>query len=124
MPASTPEGLPKLYRLLRPAAFSAVLRGGCKTRDNHFTVFVLANTLPNLRLGLVVSRKVSLRAVVRNSVKRQIRESIRRHQRLLKGLDLVVIAQPTAARADGSVLRASLQQHWAGIIEKCEESSL
>ncbi|MFQ6021570.1 MAG: ribonuclease P protein component [Acidiferrobacterales bacterium] len=119
MPARAREGLPKSYRLLQPSAFTSVLRRGCKKRDGYFTVLVVRNTLAHLRVGLVVSRKVSSRAVVRNRIKRQIRESVRHHQPELKGLDLVVIAQPQAARAEASALRASLRQHWISIIEKC-----
>jgi ribonuclease P protein component len=76
-----------------------------------------------MRIGLVVSRKVSTAAVVRNRVKRQIRESARRHQQWLEGLDLVVVAHAAAADSENAALQASLQRHWTGIIEKCRNSS-
>ncbi|MDH3672201.1 MAG: ribonuclease P protein component [Gammaproteobacteria bacterium] len=121
--ARTRQGLPKAYRLLRPPAFTAVLRRGLKSRDRCFAVFAVSNALPHMRIGLVVSRKVSTAAVVRNRVKRQIRESARRHQQWLEGLDLVVVAYAAAADSENAALQASLQRHWTGIIEKCRNSS-
>lgn len=50
------------------------------------------------RVGLVVSKKVG-NAVVRNRVKRWLRESARRRLGKLTGVDVVLIARPRAARA-------------------------
>ncbi|MFQ5993456.1 MAG: ribonuclease P protein component [Acidiferrobacterales bacterium] len=120
--AKARQRFPKRYRLLQPAAFAAVLRQGRKRRDQCFTVFVSINGLPCARLGVVVSRKVSAKATVRNRVKRHIRESFRRQQDELRGIDTVVIAQAHAATADAATLRASLERHWISIIERCEDS--
>lgn len=50
------------------------------------------------RLGVVVSRKVG-NAVVRNRVKRYMRESFRLHQtELPQALELVLVARPSSAR--------------------------
>jgi len=57
----------------------------------------VTRTVGVTRLGLVVSRRVG-GAVVRNRVKRVVREWFRRHRSLLpKGVDLVVIARSDAA---------------------------
>ncbi|MDN5924591.1 MAG: ribonuclease P protein component [Xanthomonadales bacterium] len=65
------------------------------------------------RMGMAVSRKVSKRAVVRNRIKRQVRESFRHQRASLPFVDMLVIARSTAATADNSALRLELDQLWA-----------
>ena len=60
------------------------------------------------RLGVTVSRKVG-NAVVRNRVKRRIREWFRRDgQTLVAGRDIVVIARSSAAGLSGTAASAEL----------------
>lgn len=54
------------------------------------------------RLGLSVSRKVGS-AVVRNYVRRRIREAFRRCKAKLGGVDVVCIARPAASRKGADV---------------------
>ncbi len=55
------------------------------------------------RLGLVVSKRVSKRAVDRNRVKRCLRESYRRNAQLFpNNTDVLLIAKPSALNANVS----------------------
>jgi len=48
-----------------------------------------------------------------------IRESFRRHQAELRGLDLVVLNKPGAAQAGNKALFDSLARHW----QKCRSTT-
>lgn len=86
---------PKAVRLRTKAEFDRVYAAKCKAADGTLLMFVRPNGLPHPRIGLSVSRKVGS-AVVRNRVKRLLREAFRLSQHgLPTGLDLVVI--PLAA---------------------------
>lgn len=98
-----------------------MFRHGCKTRDSYFTVFAKPSVTGHARLGLAVSRRTAPTAVARNRIKRQTRESFRRQQALLAGLDVVVVAQPAARTAAPAALRAALEQHWLKVTRKCKE---
>jgi ribonuclease P protein component len=115
-------GLPKSCRILASTGYTGVLRGGKKTNDTLFSVITAPNQLPQARLGITVSRKVSPRAVQRNRIKRQVRESFRHYRLSLCGVDLVVIARPEAAKSDNKTLKAALQQHWERIQRQCRSS--
>lgn len=58
------------------------------------------------RVGLVTSKRVG-GAVVRNRLRRRLREIVRRHQRELRAnVWLVVVTRPAAARATSAELEA------------------
>ncbi len=77
-----------------------------------FTVYTAANNFGHPRLGITVARKVSTRAVVRNLIKRQIRESFRLLRSRIRDVDIVVVARPPAATESRAGLRTSLIRHW------------
>ena len=79
----------------------------------------MPNTLKHHRLGLAVSKKVSKKAVERNRIKRQLRDSFRHFQSSLgeiggieAGIDFVAVAKPAAARADNATLRQEVDRLW------------
>jgi ribonuclease P protein component len=98
------EGLPRARRVRKRADYLAIQGAGRRFSGDHYMLFVrraaMSTSQPGpARIGITVSRKVG-GAVLRNKVKRWIRESCRRMQRELPvGMDLVVVARPSAARA-------------------------
>ena len=70
------------------------------------------------RLGLVIAKKHVRLAVQRNRVKRQLRESFRRHQQVLVGLDIVVLARPGLGKLDNATLRAMIDAQWQRLLKQ------
>jgi ribonuclease P protein component len=75
-----------------------------------FTAAVAANGLGHPRLGVTVSRRVSLRATVRNRIKRVAREEFRALQQQLPAADIVLLAGKAAAETDAPALHLDLEQ--------------
>jgi ribonuclease P protein component len=84
--------------LTRQADFEAVYEKGRSWAGREIVVRVLPNGLDISRYGFAVSRHVG-KAVVRNRVKRQLREIVRQTP-LRAGWDIVVIARGAAVQAD------------------------
>jgi len=91
------EGFPRTARVRRRREYLAIGRTGQRRHTRHFVVLSESRGDAS-RLGITVSRKVG-GAVVRNFVKRRVREIFRRHpERLLAGHDVVVIVKPGAGQ--------------------------
>ena len=96
MPAMSRLGYPKEARIRRRAEFLALQRQGRRLHTPHLVVIRRPATGPVSRLGVTVSKRVG-NAVVRNRVKRLVRELFR-HCRLNLDPpeDVLVIAKPGA----------------------------
>ena len=102
--------LPAVARIRRREDFSAAIRGGSRSGRSLLTghLLVRAGDLGPSRAGFIVSRAVG-GAVVRNKVRRRLRELVRgRLDSLPAGSLLVVRANPRAATARQSDLAAEL----------------
>jgi len=89
---------PRSERILHSAEFERVFGQGEKLVCGAFVCYVDRQTGQGRKLGCVVSRRVG-NAVVRNRVKRNIREVYRLHRPdLAVDVHLVVVARQAAAR--------------------------
>ncbi len=80
----------------KSSEIKSILSKGKKFIFRNFIVICNKNQLGYLRYAVVVSKKVSKRAVDRNRAKRLLKELIRKHEGILKeldGLDLIFIGR-------------------------------
>lgn len=105
------ENFPRRERLRRREDFLRCYREGRRRHGSLVVLHALPNALGHPRLGLTVGRKVG-GSVVRNRVKRRIREIYRRwsDRSRLPGLDLVVHAKPAIAGAPFTELATELDR--------------
>ena len=93
------RGFPKTERLRKRREFLGVYERGDKIQSTYFVLYMLENGRPHHRLGITASRKIG-GAVVRNRIKRSLREVFRANkQAIFPHCDLVVNAKRSAARA-------------------------
>ncbi len=92
-------------RLTKDREFQAVFAARCSCQRGPLTFHARTNALGRTRLGLSVGKRVG-GAVVRNRVKRLLREAFRLTQHdLPPGLDLVASARPHSTSARGTLER-------------------
>jgi len=105
------EALLPHERLLRRGDFLQCYRRGRRRHGSLVTLYFLSAEPERgyTRFGISVSRKVG-GAVVRNRIKRRIRECYRRwsKRRKLPAVDLLIHVKPAAAQADFSTLRTEV----------------
>ena len=101
--------IPSRYRLRSNRSFDAVYKRGHSASDERLVVTYLPSKYPVLKVGFVVGKKVG-KAVVRNKVKRRLREAFRLLIPRLDGAtSYVIVARAAAAKADYHTLASSLQ---------------
>jgi ribonuclease P protein component len=97
-------GLPQAHRLRNRRDYRTVYEQGIRRYSPHLTLIALAPgeqlgmlTEPKTKFGISISKKVSKKAVIRNRLKRQIKNVIR--TKLLSispGWKIVIVVKPKA----------------------------
>lgn len=87
--------LPKEHRLRRNRDFNRVFKKGKSFFVQEIGIKSLPNNLEVTKIGIVVSTKLTKKAVERNRLKRQLREVIRHAlPEIREGFDLMIITRP------------------------------
>jgi len=100
---------PKSARLRKRFEFLRLSNSPHKFATRAFLIVWLENGGTDPRLGVTVSRKVGC-AVVRNRVKRYIRESFRQMRIPLPGIDINVVARRDSAAMDFGAVQRVLEK--------------
>ena len=117
--------LPRRARILKPSDFKRVFGKNIASSDDYFRAVARPAEGSGDRLGMAVSKKVDKRAVVRNRIKRAVRESFRcwrasRTDGTGIALDIVVLARPASASICNVQLQKSLDRHWQELTRAAE----
>lgn len=102
---------PPSARVRSRADYARVFEHGRRTAEPLLSLHWLRGDSP-ARLGLAVSRKVDPRAVVRNRIKRVLRDQFRHMRARLAPGDYVIVARAPAATASSADLREALLRLW------------
>jgi ribonuclease P protein component len=108
-------GFPAQRRLKLPRQFNQVRIEGKTVRGTLLTLGTLqVEGEEAFRVGFVTARRIG-GAVVRNRVRRRLREVVRRRQHeLVSGVWIVVIARPAAAAAASTML----EKEWLKLAQR------
>lgn len=94
-------------RLTGKKRFASIHREGRSWANRYLVLKALSNGLGDSRFGFSTSRKVG-KAVIRNLVKRRLREVIRSNQ-VKPGWDVLIMGRTAAGTADFECLKESLE---------------
>ena len=107
----------KNSRIRKSRDFRKIQRYGKKWKSTDF-LFLFLPSKENSRIGLVVSKKVG-NAVIRNLVKRRLREACRKNLEILKNnVDIVIIAFSSAALCTQTTVEQQVIKAFGGISKK------
>jgi ribonuclease P protein component len=115
------ETFPKSARLRKRPEFLKLSRTGKKIHSRNFVVIYQTSERDLSRLGVTVSSKVG-NAIVRNRIKRYVREAFRRRRYGFEpALDILVIAKKSACEVSSAQVEKELAtwlgSHWNGTIK-------
>ena len=108
--------LPRVNRLKGNESYVHVKRTGFFYKSIDIKVGVVGRGDNNpSRFGIIVSKKVSKKAVLRNRVKRVLREVIRKNLKKIKpGSDILIIANSDLANSESG----DLEKQFVGLAKK------
>ena len=87
--------LAKIHRIRKKNDFEIIFSQGRTVQNSFFFIYYLETHKKNSRFAIVVSSKVSLKAVIRNKIRRRIREIVGKFlTRINLGVDIIILVKP------------------------------
>jgi ribonuclease P protein component len=101
--------LPFKNRLKKEKEIARVFKEGKTVKEGFFFLKKIRNDLPDSRFCFSVPGNVSKKVVVRNKLKRRMREIVRKNLPKIKnGFDLMIVALPGSERLEFGELEKGL----------------
>ena len=95
-------------RLTGKTEFAAVYNDGSSWSNSFIVLRALPNSLGSNRYGFAAGKRLG-GAVVRNRVRRRLREAVR-HTTINQGWDMVFIARQAAVKTDYETLKKAMEE--------------
>jgi ribonuclease P protein component len=115
----TDNTFPRSCRLLTAADYKAVFDSTeLKVSSKYFLILAKVTEPHSARVGLIIAKKNVKKAVHRNRLKRQIRQTFRINKGLLDRLDLVVLAKKDADKLSNPAVASQLSHLWSDMSDK------
>ncbi|MDR1702925.1 MAG: ribonuclease P protein component [Sporomusaceae bacterium] len=109
--------LGKNLKLCKNRSFQAVYKRGRSFSNRQAVLYVLPNKTKTSRIGFAAGKRLGC-AVIRNRVKRILREAYRLNQeKLTKGADLVLVGRQ-------SLIKADLQTATRAFLDLCRKAGI
>ncbi|MDT8903356.1 ribonuclease P protein component [Anaeroselena agilis] len=109
--------LPKSGRLRRNKSFQAVYRSGKSFANRQMVLYILPQRGSERRVGFAAGKRLG-NAVVRNRVKRLLREAYRLKQHQIKhGFDLIIVGRQ-------ALVKETLPTVTAALLHLCERAKI
>lgn len=102
--------LAKKNRLVKEKDFKETFRSGRSFFFKNLGIKAVKNKLEVNRYGIIISTKISKKAVERNKLKRQIRQIIKSlDKKTISGFDLIIITLPGVINRDYFEIKKELK---------------
>lgn len=102
--------LPKKNRLKKKKDFERVFMNGKIIKCQDLFLKYIDNDKEDTKIGIVVSKKVSKKAVDRNKAKRRIREAFRLiGSKLKNGINMIAVAYPSVKNREFSDIKEQIE---------------
>ncbi|MCP3982662.1 MAG: ribonuclease P protein component [bacterium] len=120
-PSKTDQRFPRSHRLTARRQYLTVYAEGRRVSSASFTLFGMPNDVGACRLGITATRKVG-GAVVRNRIKRRLRDVFRRNSwDAAPGIDVVVNARRSLLEREPEELKREFTSAMRRLTRRIEQ---
>ena len=102
------SSLPKDQKINKASEYQYIIRNGQRVNNKNLTIIISPNSLGFPRIGLVVGKKVSKKAVKRNRIKRVLREVFRQNKTFFGSNDIIFIVREDVSDLTFQQLKAEI----------------
>lgn len=100
----------KQNRLSDKRSVTKVLQRGFAIKKSDLTVRIFKTGTGGARMTVVVSKKISNKAVTRNRIKRRVREAFVPYLDRIQGVSIVAFPKKSAEEADFTLIQAQVRE--------------